>query len=168
MIVAEPEIKPLVMENATAYIDPETHLIVYTYRNVLSEVETIASFNWIQSHLYIGSDNVRGTIFDFRDVKTFALGETVVAKEKNEDSNNIDGIHLIPVTYIVTNVKQEIKIRMSRMIGSNAPRRTVVHSQEQSLEFINEWNIANNRHFDIPDHLLQTWPNLNLQPITES
>ncbi|MEM9775067.1 MAG: hypothetical protein AAF902_10835 [Chloroflexota bacterium] len=142
---------PLITENAVAFADLDTLLIGYQYNNIIDTDVTTDVYNWMIHGMrtWFNEDDFRGAIFDFRNVNTFALGNTLTAKEASEEANQVLDLSIFPVALIVKNVQQEIKVRMTMMTG-NTRRKCVVYGEDQALVFINEWNRQHNRKFDLP------------------
>ena len=167
MVITEtPPPLPLVTENAIAFVDVKTGLISYKYRNIVSTVETAAVYNWILEGLdWFDEDKFRGAVFDFREVKNFALGNMIVAKEKSQEVNSSPKFSIFPIGMVVANTMQEVKVRMS-MMGGDIYRKHITHSPEGALFFINEWNQAHDRQFDHLQDVLEDWPVLE-EPVAK-
>ncbi|MEM9776263.1 MAG: hypothetical protein AAF902_16925 [Chloroflexota bacterium] len=151
---------PLITENAVAFVDVKTGLVSYKYRNIVSSDETAAVYNWILEGLdWFDEDKFRGAIFDFRDVKKFALGNMVLAKETSQELNDSSNFSIFPISMVVANTVQEVKVRMS-MMGGDIYRKHISQSPEGALDFINQWNEAHDRQFDNLKDVLQMWPTL--------
>ncbi|MFK7801162.1 MAG: hypothetical protein AB8G95_06005 [Anaerolineae bacterium] len=150
---------PLLMENVTVFADLNTALVSYTYRNVISERETFAVYEWMKTGLstWFKEENFRGAIFDFRDVTKFSFGTVAVAKEESSEANKIADLSIFPVALMVNNTRQEVKVRMS-MLGGDSNRKHLARKNLEALDFINEWNLQHNRKFDIPEEKLALWP----------
>jgi len=153
---------PLITENAIAAADLDTLLINYQYNDIINTDVTTDVYNWMIHGMqtWFDEDDFRGAIFDFRNVKTFALGNTLTAKQASEEANQILDLSIFPVALIVKNVQQEIKVRMTMMTG-NTRRKCVVYGEDQALVFINEWNRQHKRMFDIPSEKLLHIPALD-------
>lgn len=153
---------PLITDNVTINVDMEKALIVYTYRNTLSEVETTVVYDWIKDILqtWFKEDDFRGAIFDFREVRKFAFGNTAVAKEESQEANQIQDLSVFPVALMVNNTRQEVKVRMTLM-GDDTARKLIVKTEKDALKFINEWNLKHGRQFDVSDDLTNVFPKLD-------
>ncbi|MEM9776048.1 MAG: hypothetical protein AAF902_15835 [Chloroflexota bacterium] len=155
--------KTLVKGNLTAFFDVQTHLISYHFEKIVTPSEISAIPLWVKAQLEDGAQpsSVRGSIFDFRNVKKFSIGSTPAAKETSQEGNELPEVNMVPLVYLVRNVQQEVTIRMSRVIGLSRPgRRAIFYTQEQALDFINEWNEKHNRTLDVPADLLNIWPGM--------
>ena len=155
---------PLERENLTAFIDMKTRLISYHFKDAVTPDDTAEIISWINANIENGIDpnSVRGAIYDFRDVRKFAAGSTPAAKETSIQGNEMPGVNMVPLVYLVKNVQQEVKVMMGRIIDvGRSKRRIVTYSPEYAFEFINKWNRIHDRNFDVPDDLLHTWPTMN-------
>ncbi|MEM8857395.1 MAG: hypothetical protein AAGD96_03690 [Chloroflexota bacterium] len=164
--IETPPPPPLITENAVAFVDIKTGLVSYKYKNIVSPVETEAVYNWILSGLdWFDEDKFRGAVFDFREVKKFALGNMVLAKEKSQEVNESQNFSIFPIGMLVANTVQEVKVRMS-MMGGDIYRKHISLSPEGTLSFINAWNSANGREFDDLKDVLNVWPTFE-EPVSK-
>jgi len=163
MLLENTWVDPLITENSVVFADPETRLISYNYSGTITRENTVASAEWVRN-LYekVPHDKAfRGGIFDFRDVTGFEFGIAAVAQKYNREITEKQASSLFPMVYLVSNVRHEVKIRMSLILSvGDAARKCVTYSPDHALLFINEWNLQHNRTFDIPADLLNTWPHI--------
>ena len=85
------------------------------------------------------------------------FGNKASAREGVEAVRNQSDLSDYPVAMIVNNVVQEVEVRMT-MIGGDSRRKAIFYSEEQALQFINEWNRQNDRQFDLDDEFMLKWP----------
>lgn len=149
---------PLQTPNAQAFIDPVTRLVYCKYENVVTPVETNAVYDWILAGINdFHVPDFRGTIFDFREVTSFEIGNTPIAVRASSSVNTAYDLSMYPVALVVRTLRQEVKVRTSLM-GNDGARKYVAHSQDNALAFINEWNYQHRRTFDMDENLLTAWP----------
>jgi len=156
---------PLITKNLTAIVDEGTRLVCYKYGTEITIEDIVAVYARIKADMEAGfkEDRFRGGIMDFREVKKFPLGNTLTVNQESTKVQNVVDLSVVPVALIVSNVQQEVKIRMT-MMGSGAHRKCVVYSEQDALAFINEWNIQHDRHYDISPDLLLTYPQIDHLP----
>lgn len=150
---------PLKLNNVTVYVDLKTRLAIYEYRNVVNIETTEAVYKWMSEGMSTWFDvaDFRASIFDFRQVTHFEIGNTPVAIRASQAANEITDLARFPVALIVSTLRQEVKVRTT-MMGGDGARKYVSRSEDQALAFINEWNGQHGRTFDIDDRLLTFWP----------
>ncbi len=151
--------KPLILPNVTIYVDLPTRLIIYEYRNVVNTEVTKAAYAWAGAGMssWFEPDDFRASIYDFRQVSDFAIGNTPVAIRASQNINTITSLTTFPVALIVSNLRQEVKVRTT-MMGPDGARKYIAKSPQTALEFVNEWNVQHDRQFNIPEALLHILP----------
>ncbi|MEM8857366.1 MAG: hypothetical protein AAGD96_03545 [Chloroflexota bacterium] len=156
-------VEPLITENSAVFADLETRLITYYYKGLVTRENAVASAKWV-SDLYKRiphEKTFRGGIFDFREVTGFEIGIATVAQKYNREITKMQASNKFPIVYLVGNVRQEVKVRMSLVLSvGDAARKCVTYYPEEALTFINEWNLQQNRTFDLSEETLLAFPKL--------
>ncbi|PJF21028.1 MAG: hypothetical protein CUN56_13165 [Phototrophicales bacterium] len=125
---------------ATAYFDPQTQVAHIRYNGVLSADVTIEVYRWLdQLYQQVGTQNINGQIFDFRDVQAFSEDNLQIARKTSNRMNmKVDNSH-IPVALIVANHEQEEILRGPMRIPAEHVRKRIVWSDEEARQFLVEW-----------------------------
>ncbi len=139
---------PLDTKNAKGFVDPELRLVYQSYHDIVTPDVTRVMYQWIGNGMHWFNVNAfRGSIFDFREVTQFTVGNNPVAIKSSKSINENLDTTIYPVVMVVDSIQQEIKVRLSLM-GEPAARKFICRTNETALEFINEWNKQSGRHFD--------------------
>ncbi|GAB4321493.1 MAG: hypothetical protein Kow00117_10670 [Phototrophicales bacterium] len=130
------------LENgAKAEIDEENNIIIGTYGEILTADMTaqvyITGLRFVQK---IGAENLRGIIFDFRQVKRFSRDNLPAAQSESYRANRNDTLEHIPVAMIVETPVQEQMVRISMQSTPGKHRKRIVRSREEGYAFITEWH----------------------------
>ncbi len=128
-------------ENVSAYYDMEAQIAFITYRNEVNPATTKLAYEWIgKSAAVAGITNVRGGVFDFREVTKFGgYNFTVVRQERQKVKAKHDFSH-IPTALIVKNLFQERMVMISLKITEKSERVKIVEDMESALDFIQDWH----------------------------
>lgn len=129
---------------ATAYYDPQSQIAHIRYNGVLSADVTVEVYGWLDEiYQSIGSENMSGQIFDFRDVEAFSEDNLQTARKTSNRMNmKVDNSH-IPVALIVANHEQEEILRGPMRIPAEHVRKRIVWSEEEAQQFLVEWKQKN-------------------------
>ena len=134
----------LEIENATAYYDDESQLIRIQYSGALGGQVTVDVYQWIGKLVEeIGVEAVRGEIFDFRDVTTFMPDNLMEARRKSRGFNLRNDISHLPVAMVIGTAYHEEILRGPMQNPPENARKTIVYSEEEAVQFIEEWHTAN-------------------------
>ena len=146
-------------ENVDAFVDFDTRLFCIQYGQIIDAEVTAQVYGWMKegATTWFREEDFRGGIFDFRNVKKFAIGNTPVAKKASQEVNHVNDFSTFPLALIVKNIQQATKVRMS-MMENDTLRKMIVYSEDQALEFINNWNEKHGRNIPVIEDLLMTWP----------
>jgi hypothetical protein len=130
----------LVLDNANVVYDPTSHIITVTYQGVLDGNVTADVYHWLEE-LYktISVNEVKGQIFDFRQVTRFDDSNLTVARRASNRMNMIQDTSQFPVALIVANPEQEEVLRGPMRIPEGHQRKRIVRSQQEALDFIHKW-----------------------------
>lgn len=138
-------VEPLNGENVTATFDPETRIASIVYTGELTPPVTTQAYGWvISSALQVGVENIYGGYFDFRNVTKFRLENVRTVKRAHKSKPPAVDFSRIPTSLIVKNMYQEQMVRVSMRVNEQSDRLRIVHSEEEALNFVNEWHQLNN------------------------
>ena len=124
-----------------AYYDEEQHLVFITYSEALTTDITKAVYEW--ANRIATSDEVaksRGSIYDFRQVRKFNLGNLTTVQQKSTQLNRKEDFSHHAVALIVDTFYQESMVRTAMQISPGQDRKRIVHSMEEALAFIESFH----------------------------
>ena len=152
-------ITPLKTEAVTARYDDDLRLVIVTYRHVLSPDVTASVYRWLGELIArIPVENARGSIYDFRSVTDFQLGNLSTAQTRSRNLNiNVD-LSKHAVALLVAGMYQEQMVRVSMRVTPQETRKRIVKSEDEALAFINAFNERHGLTFDIDAARLSQWP----------
>src|SRR5215207_574721 len=111
-------VKELKTDYVHCTIDQETRTTRIVYTGEIDAQTTSQVYMWMMTE---GTDevlkNLRGTIFDFRKVKSFNPGNLSTIQRKSRELNTNITTYLIPVALVVANMYQEQMLRVSNQIS---------------------------------------------------
>lgn len=123
----------------TAYFDESNQLAYMRFCGKLSADTAVRLYQWIEALVEtIGVANIRGAVVDPRAVSLF---QGHILNSLTKESRRVNSKHNlmhVPTVYIVKGLVQE-NIGRSAM-NTRPSHRRVVRSDEQALQFINEWH----------------------------
>ncbi len=130
----------LVLDNANVVYDSASHIITVTYQGVLGGDVTTQVYQWLED-LYkeISMSEIKGQIFDFRQVVRFDDSNLTVARRASNRMNMLQDTSQFPVALIVANPEQEEVLRGPMRIPEGHQRTRIVRSQQEALAFIRDW-----------------------------
>ncbi|MCA9915514.1 MAG: hypothetical protein KC496_19305 [Anaerolineae bacterium] len=132
---------PLQHPKATARYDEETGIIYVSYTGLLDGETSTAVYNWLGDLTdAIGIEQLRGEVFDFREVTEFMPDNLMEARRNSRRYNLRNDIKRLPVTMIVKDFYQEEILRGPMQNVKENQRKTVVWSPEEALSFIQSWH----------------------------
>ncbi len=127
-------------EEVTAYYDEEQRLVFIKYTETLTPESTRAVYEWanrIMTPEEVGRS--RGSIYDFRPVKKFNLGNLAIVQQKSTQLNRKDDFSNHAVALIVETFYQESMVRTAMQITPGQDRKRIVRSMEEALAFIDSF-----------------------------
>lgn len=133
--------KPLETPSASARFDAEKQVIWVTYRGLLDAMATASVYGWLAE--FFDSDDVeqvRGEVFDFREVTMFGADNLMEARRKSRGFNLKQDTSLLPVAMITANFYQEEILRGPMQNVPENMRKTIVRSEADALDFIDNWH----------------------------
>ena len=134
-------IQPLDTPNASAQYDEEHNVVRVTYRGVLGADATISVYHWLAEFFAIRDNNdIRGEIFDFREVQSFGPDNLFEARKKSRGFNLKQDISELPVAMVCANFYQEEILRGPMRNVPENNRKRIVNTEAEALEFIDEWH----------------------------
>lgn len=123
-----------------AYLDEETRIPRVTYPSHLTPEVTIGMYKWfgdlIDQH---GLENLRGGIFDFRNVEKFHPNNFRTARAESRKINLKADLGKFPIAFLVQDMKQEQMLRVSMRLTQNPARLRILYSLESAIAFIKDW-----------------------------
>ena len=134
------EVESLELENASARYDSEARLAFITYRGTLTGQVTMQVYQWIgEKAQLVGMDNIRGGVFDFRDVTTFDFGNVHTVRRESRSVRNKLDFSQTPAALLVKSLYQEQMVKVAMRVTGETPRLRIVDSMEAALAFIEDW-----------------------------
>ena len=134
-------IDPLETNTASAHYDDDHNVVWITYRGLLDAEATAKVYNWLAEFFEDHGDNeISGEVFDFRGVNTFGPDNLFEARKKSRGFNLKQNMSDIPVAMICANFYQEEILRGPMQNVPENPRKTIVHSEAEALQFIRDWH----------------------------
>jgi len=134
---------PLEHEHAHAAYDPETRIATITYRGNLNADASAAAYEWLGNLTReIGTEQLYGEIFDFRQVTEFMPDNLMDARKQSRRFNLKTNVNF-PVAMIVKDFYQEEILRGPMQNVKENARKTIVKSVDEALAFMQEWHAQN-------------------------
>lgn len=90
-----------------------------------------------------GVENVKGVIFDFRNVQVSEKDNLRTAQASSHRANNKVDMSNLPVALIATSRLQQAIVQVSVKVGADTHRKRIVSTTEEALAFFNEWHSEN-------------------------
>ena len=151
--------EPLVLNNVKTAVDLDTRLTLFEYRHVLDMRATNEVYKWTAYGIatWFHTADFRASIYDFRQVEYFEIGNTPIAIRASQEVNRLTDLSKYPIVLLVNTLKQEVRVRTTAMGGDGA-RKYVTRNTSDALNFINEWNHHHKRYFDLSDEIMRLWP----------
>ncbi len=114
-----------------------------TYHGLVTADVSAKVYAWI-GRLIAGSNqdtsHALGSVFDFRDVKDFVLGNLTTTQTRSNTLNHKVDISNHPVALIVGSLYQRMLIKTAMQVTPQQKRKRIVESMEEALSFIDEWH----------------------------
>ena len=85
-------------------------------------------------------DNMRGEVFDFRDVTQFMPDNLMDARRNSRRYNVKNDVRRLPVAMIVKDFYQEEILRGPMQNVRENVRKTIVRNMDDALMFITNWH----------------------------
>jgi hypothetical protein len=127
-------------ENVSAYYDTEKLILFVVYGEILSPEITAKVYEWVNStSTPVDVEQSRGSIYDFRTVKRFSLGNLPTVQQKSLEMNRKDDLSHHPVALLIDNFYQESMVKTAMQMTPGQERKRIVHSIEEAYAFINEF-----------------------------
>jgi len=131
----------LEIEQATAEYNADQKIIMVKYSGYLNAETNTAVYKWLQEFFEIVEiDEVRGEIFDFRDVIEFAADNLMEARRKSRRMNLTRDVTNLPVAMIVKDFYQEEILRGPMQNVPENQRKKIVNRMADAYKFIQEWH----------------------------
>lgn len=112
------------------------------YQGNLSGESARMYYRWLMQHMAATIPDVRGSIFDFREVTTIDASNTrTVGQSSTSAHRNADLSH-IGVALIAKDHYQEQMLRITAQMTPNPHTKRIVRSTEEALAYIEEWQAA--------------------------
>jgi hypothetical protein len=127
-------------DNVSAYYDTDKLVLFVVYGEVLTPEITAKVYEWVNNtSTPIEIQESRGSIYDFRTVKHFSLGNLPTVQQKSRDLNRKDDLSHHPVALLVDNFYQESMVKTAMQMTPGQERKRIVHSMEAAHTFIDEF-----------------------------
>jgi hypothetical protein len=120
-----------------AYFDDETGIVHVTYRGILSPDVTAQVYKWMmESVQQLDVKQIRGGIYDFRQVTDFNKGNLATANRESRSFNVKVDVSSVPAALIVSTLFQEQMVKISMQITPGQDRKRIVKSMDDAITFI--------------------------------
>jgi hypothetical protein len=128
-------------DNLVCYFDVETGIGRVTYKGVVTPEVTQTMYGWgMRVAREVDVKTVRGTIYDFREVKRFELGTlSTVHKESQRANQSVDWSQMA-TALLVSTPQQEQMVRVAMSVTPGQQRKKIVYSVEEALQFIDSFH----------------------------
>lgn len=135
------EISLLGTKNVKIYFNQSTNIFRTVYEGELTPETTIHIYQSMSNVLdFIALKDIRGSIYDFRDVTVFHQGNLRTIQRSSQTANRDYDFSHIPVALVVKNLLQEQMVKVAMKITPQENRKRLVRSEEAALTFIDEWH----------------------------
>jgi hypothetical protein len=131
----------LELPEVTAYYDEDQCIVFIAYAETLSPDISKAVYEW--ANRIATSEEVarsRGSIYDFRRVQKFNLGNLAVVQQKSTQLNRKEDFSNHAVALIVDTFYQESMVKTAMQISPGQERKRIVHSMEEALTFVENFH----------------------------
>lgn len=138
------------LAHAIGYVDPEKARCVYdletligrvTYFGRLTSETTVIVYTWIaKAFVGLGGAQMRGGIFDFRQVTQFDTANLSTVQRTSGKLNNNFDFSFVPIALLVASPYQEQFLRVSMKITPQEQRKRIVKTEAEALTFINSFH----------------------------
>jgi hypothetical protein len=135
------DIERLELEQVTGYFDEETKLLITTFRGLLTADTSAKVYAWLGRLIQTyGIGLARGSVYDFREVTDFALGNLTTTQARSSSLNSKANISNHPVALIVGGLYQRMTVKTAMNVTPQQKRKRIVESMEEARAFIEEWH----------------------------
>jgi hypothetical protein len=131
----------LELPEVTAYYDEAQRIVFVAYTETLTPDISKAVYEW--ANRIATSEEVarsRGSIYDFRRVQKFNLGNLTVVQQKSTQLNRKEDFSNHAVALLVDTVYQESMVKTAMQISPGQARKRIVHSMEEALAFVESFH----------------------------
>jgi hypothetical protein len=134
-------IAALEQDSVSGYYDEEQQIVHVTYRGILTPTITAGVYAWISSlSETFDIEHVRGSVYDFRAVTNFAIGNLAATQAHSYRLNEEIDLRNHPVALLVHNIYQRAMVKAALNLTPQQERKRLVHSMEGALSFIEHWH----------------------------
>lgn len=124
--------------------DSKTGVLTATYGEILNGRYTAEVYSACLNILADeGVENVRGVIFDFRQVKVSEKDNLRTAQSSSYRANKKVDMSNLPVALVATSPLQQAIVKVSVKVGADQHRKRIVSTSEEALAFFTEWHESN-------------------------
>jgi hypothetical protein len=126
--------------NVIAYFDDENGIVHVIYRGMLSPDITAQVYKWMaESVQHLDVTQIRGGIYDFRQVKDFNNGNLSTAHRESRNFNVKVDVSSIPAALLVETFLQEQMVKVSMQITPGQDRKRIVKTMDDAVAFIDQF-----------------------------
>ncbi len=131
----------LELDAVSGVYDTEHQILCVTYRGYVTADITNRVYTWmkrlIEAH---GLSSVQGSIFDFREVTNFVVGNLSATQINSHQLNNQYDLGNHPVALLVSSIYQRAMVKATLNVTPQQERKRLVHSLEGAWAFIQDWH----------------------------
>jgi hypothetical protein len=132
----------LELEHVSGHYDEVSGILFVAYRGSITSDTTAKVYAWIGRLIEQGDgvDTTRGSVFDFREVTDFALGNLTTTQTRSQSLNTKFDISHHPVALIVGSLYQRMMVKTAMYVTPQQKRKQMVESMDEALNFIETWH----------------------------
>ena len=131
----------LELEQVSGGYDEEHQLLYVAYRGAVTAEVTTQVYAWARQLIAdYGLGAARGTIFDFREVTNFVIGNLTATQYNSYQLNNLEDLQEHPVALLVNNIYQRAMVKAALNVTPQQERKRIVHTLEGAWAFIDDWH----------------------------
>lgn len=131
-------------DNLFAHYDAVKRMIFIQYYRAVTADSTQAAYAWIREQVTT-FDDIRGCVFDFRNVRHFRTGTDVTTSEESTAINQEIDLSHIPVALVVDNMYQEQMVKKTLNTTPQPERKTIVYTFPEAFQFFRDFNTKKNK-----------------------
>jgi len=130
----------LQVEHAQARFDEDSRLVHVTYTGEIDGNATVAVYDWLEQLYHeVDINTIRGQVFDFRQVTSFAQDNLVLARRNSSRMNMKTDVSHCPAALLISDFYHEEILRTGMRISDQNVRKRIVWSYDDALDFINNY-----------------------------
>lgn len=134
-------VEPLERDNIYAHYDHIKKLVMISYRKTLNPRLTADAYEWMKN-LIPFREEIRGAVFDFRDVGHFDPANISSAQRQSTELNRNYEVSLIPAAMIIANAYQGRILETLNSMSPGKERKKIVNSYPEAFQFLRDFGAS--------------------------